>query len=257
MALQFTQASSNKVTVTNPLTITGSFSYVLWIRQRGAPNNSEGTNKGAIDLLVFFDNWFCNVPRATTAAQSDVTNANLFPDGNWVFLAVTYSEASGVRFYRGTQTAPPSEMTYFATVAGSGATTSESGDLYICNRGAANILSPAHDIATSALFNAELPLNVIRDLWNSAPMLPSCKMLFELGFNGVGQQPDLSGSRNAGTVTGASVKNHPYANPYRPQPRRKWQGYDGFGPLMSRRILARAPTTGGFRSRIAGGFIST
>lgn len=217
-ALQLSQSSTDKIVVTNPLTYGSgvSFTYIWWMKQRGIPPDSHGTTKGVSDVFVHFTNWFMSVPRATTASQSEVSDAVLFPNGNWTFVAETYSETNGVKIYRGSLTSAPVEVTYaVGRTVGSGATSADSGDLYIGNRGPSNTLAPPHDLAMFQLHNAELTLAQIRQQWMRPRKTSTMKLYFQFGFNGTGTQTDYSGNGKNGTVTGTTKIGHvPIAAPF-------------------------------------------
>lgn len=215
MALVFGDGTTNKVTITNPLTFGAgtTFSVCWWLQQRFLPAaNSHGTSKGTTcDLLVYNTvsvAWFMEVLRATTNAHIDITDANLFPDTGWTFLAHTYSEGNGCKIYRGNLTTVPAEVSYVTQTVGVGNTTANSGDLWVGNRSAAGALSVDHNIAVFMLFNTELTLGDIRRQWMWPHMDTGCIVFQHLGFNGTGTQTDWSGAGNSGAVTGATVGDH-------------------------------------------------
>lgn len=220
MSLTFAGSTTDKVTVTNPLTFGAGteFTYDLWVKQDSAPANAAGTNKGSNDLLVFFNNWFSNVIRATTDANTVPSGGTVFPDANWTYLAITYSEADGIRFFRGTLTTAPVELGYASPrTVGSGNTAADSGDLYICNRGSTGSNSPAHTIHSAQLSNTRLTLGQITARWRRSRNYANTVFRLSLGNNGTGTQPDLSGNGHSGTVTGATQT----ANAPLPKSRRK------------------------------------
>lgn len=211
MSLSFAQATTNKVTVTNPLTFGSgtAFTYIQWVKQRAVPANSQGTSKGGCDLFVFSSNWFTEVPRATTTSYTLYTDASVFPTLNeWVFLASRYNETDGVDWYRGTLTSAPVLLSGTKTL-GAGATSANTSDLWIGNRNATSSLSAAHDIGQCELINASLSLDEIVQQWSRWTNLSSTVMNLRLGENGTGTQPDYSGNGNAGTITGATLSDNP------------------------------------------------
>ena len=220
MSLSLAQATTDKVIVTNPLTFGAgaAFSYVQWVKQRAAPGGSQGTGKGGFDFFVFSGGsglWFAEIGRAGGAAIGTYTNSDLFPDTDWSYIVVTYSEGNGVRMYRGSFTIAPAILTQSSgSTNGSGNTNSDTGDLWIGNRGSGTSLSPAHDIALVELWPIELTAAQIVARWGGSLLTTAPSMRLLLGDNGTGTQPDLSGNGKSGTVTGTTQ----IANP--PWPRR-------------------------------------
>ena len=229
MAKLLNQATTDKVTVANPYTIeSGSaFTFCEWVLQRGAPANGQGTGKlgsSAIDLFVFFTNWFCEVPRFTTTANAFVSGANLFPSSDvWTFVGITYSESDGVRIYRGTLSTPMVELSYVSRTVGVGATLACDGNLIIGNRSASSTLAPRHNIAHVSLWDQILTvehMNLLRIFpyaaahrfsvgGGGAGTVVNLKSYHPLTESAAATALDHSGNGNNGTVTGMALAADP------------------------------------------------
>ena len=233
MALDFTAATTNKVTVTNPQTFgAGSaFSWCMWIMRTAALSNTQGMSKGGVDLFVFSTTgtvMFFNIPRATTGSNAKVLSS-AFVLNEWEFWAGTYDETDGPRLFKGTLTSPVAEVTYSARVVGAGNTTADSGNLFINNRGAANVLAIGARIGTFNWFNRRLSLaELAQQQWQPLPASGS-QFFGHLGYDAANSVvADLSGNGRNGSITGAAIAAHvPLGSP-------------------TRRILARARPLGNF-----------
>lgn len=214
MAVQFTLDTTDKLQISNPHTLAAGseFSICGWVRRSSGIGTSwDGggiwcRGDGTLSSLAYFTNWLSNVPRDTTDALSVVPDANMWPGGNfvWHFMAITYSEASGIRIYVGQHGVVPAEVTYNATpTVGSGDTTANSTDFVIGNRNVSGSLALPVQVATTHYFSEELSLTQIIQQWHGSPLRDSSLMLFDL--HGTGNQPDLSGNGNNATATGTAV----------------------------------------------------
>ena len=218
MAVRMQLDTTDKITVTNPQTITDSnpdFSFCCWVRQTSTPNGawtSSGSNKGANDLLVFVNGigWFSNVLWSSSFDETRITNANLFPDGNdsWTFIAVTFSKSNNIQFYVGTPTTAPTKPTQSISSTGTGTVTTNSGDLYLGNRGAANALSLNWDWARAHWISKELTLAEVQSCWMRDRPLPETEFLFDIGGDNLSTIYDLSDNKRNGTGTGLAATDH-------------------------------------------------
>jgi len=129
----------------------------------------------------------------------------------WYFVAMTADSTVG-HIYTGTLTTPVVESSYGASTAGSGSPDADGArSLFVGNVDATSpTLAFQGRIAWAAVWNRVLTREEIQ----AQQFKPFCKssdgcVLFtHLGWAGTGTQPDLSGSSNNGTVTGATVSDH-------------------------------------------------
>lgn len=208
MSLEFDANTTDKVTVTNPHSIgAGSaFSWLMWIKRTAALTNAQGFSKGSgtgLDYFVNFSGFFAEVPRATTTAQS-VISSTILVQSVWEFMAGTYDETDGIRFFNGSLSAPLAEVSYSSRTIGAGNTTANSGDIIINNRGSTNSLSMPCRIATFAWFDRRLSLaELLRQQF--APMPDrGCKFFSHMGLT-ENTVPDWSGLGNNGVPTGTVI----------------------------------------------------
>ena len=210
-ALSLSGGTNDRVVVPNPLTFGAgtAFTYCQWVRQRSAPTNGWGSSKGSgIDTLVYFANWFTEVPRVGTTSNTTVTDAALFPDTNWTCIISTYDETNGIRIYRGTQTKPLVDLfPYASQTVGSGSTTTDSSSLNIGNRPSAS-QAPSHDIAWAALFPVVLSLQDMRS-WQDTPRSAVGKITgkcWQLGVDGTAVVRESGGQAAFnGAVIGTTI----------------------------------------------------
>lgn len=221
MAKAFAAGTTDKVAVTNPFTLGAatSFTYAFWVKQRFRPSNSQGTDKGSVDLFVFSAaNWFCEVPRATTNALASVSDTGvMFPTLNvWTFVAITYDETNGIKIYKGTLAAAMAEVSYAATpTVGAGNTNADSGDLFIGNRNGASALSVDHNYEHVSLWDKTLTMNHMNQLRIFPYAAPhrfvapngtaTLKGYWPFTESANATARDHSLNANHGTVTGATV----------------------------------------------------
>lgn len=163
----------------------------------GNRKQANWTAAGALDVFV---------SRATTSANSVSPNAQ-FVVNVWYTVGITYDGTNGVKIYSGTGTSALSEIgSYTTQTVGSGATNTDSGNLYVGNSSAGTATLQAR-VAGVAYFNRILALGEMRQ-WQSRHVgvaTADCKLYSELGYNGTGTQTDWTGNGNAGTVTGPTV----------------------------------------------------
>ncbi len=216
-AFRFTQSNSNIVTVTNPLTFGSgtTFTLITWIKQRVAtPNNNQGSfQKGNADIIVYATataTWRCYMVRDGVDADTRVANSIIFPSTTaWRFVALTYSETNGCRFYLGDLTTSPTQPTYAVNVVGDSATTVDSGNFTIGSRGGTS--AAGADIAFVMLTNTEMSIGEIKRQWRRSSVVPGTLVFMHMGFTGMTTQIDWSGKRNNGAITtgtGLSIIGH-------------------------------------------------
>lgn len=173
MGLRWTDGTTDKITVINPLTFGAgtAFSVVMLARRRvnvsaGTDTflNGQGMNKGGNDLLAYSSAlaaYFLNVNRAGGLAEVQIAEAvftgTVMPLNTWAWIALTYNETVGCQvFYMRPGGVTFIEPTYSSQVVSSGDTSADTGDLYIGNRGAATTLAPPLDIETFAMYPRRL-----------------------------------------------------------------------------------------------------
>lgn len=220
MGAFYNNLTTDKITVTNPLTFGPGteFTYYQWFRREVAYfDTSVGTSKGALgtDFIVWFtgvNQYGASVLRATTNAEI-LTNTDIFPNGSWSFGCVTYTEAAGLRLYKGAPGVPATEVTYATQTVGAGSTSAETGDLYVNNRGAAASSSLGGTLGVAAFFDRALPLGeIVSQQFHPRPN-SNCRFLY-VPFSTT-TIPDLSGNGRAGTGTGLEIGDAPpIANPF-------------------------------------------
>lgn len=210
MSLGFNGGSTDKVTVPNPQTIgaASAFSWLQWIRRTAALGNGQGTGKGGIDVFAYSAGaLFMEVPRATTKASA-ICDAALLAQSEWEFWAGTYDESDGPRLFKGTLGSQVAEVAYTSRAVGAGATSADSGDLWIDNRGAATSQAMYCLIETFAWSTRRLSLAELV-LQQFAPMPDAgCTFFSHLGLTGL-SAPDWSGNGRTGQVASSILDEHP------------------------------------------------
>ncbi len=149
-----------------------------------------------------------------TVQLSYITNTTPFAStGTWVFLAVNIdtSAAAGQRanVWTGTLTALATEATYGTATDGSGTPTSVTADpFWIGNiNGASQALQGT--VASVRVYASTLTLAQVQSLqFNSIGPLTRLGH-WQLGYSGVGNQPDYSGNLSTCTNSGAVLANDP------------------------------------------------
>jgi hypothetical protein len=138
------------------------------------------------------------VTRATTNATAQGA-AGTVVTGVWYDLWFTYDETDGARVFKGTPTAPPSEISYNTRTVGSGATNTNSTAIAIGNDVTfATAFQGRSDLFE--LYSRRLELSQIRD----GKMAPVVRL--PLGVYGSGVlQPNVMGGGNHGLRTGATL----------------------------------------------------
>jgi hypothetical protein len=219
MALDFTNAGSAKnVSVTAAASINSltTLTYLAWVYRTGTDTSSPDMfNKGAFPdsrkefgLSDSAGTLRGVIDRATTdctAVSTTSINTN-----EWSCVAMTYSEANGIKMYYGTLSTALSEVSYASQVTGSGATGDDSATAQEFggrSAGTANANFPGY-IATVSICNAEMSLAEIQRQQFRPQITSSCVLYQHFGYNGTGTQADWSGNLNNGTVTTATVTQH-------------------------------------------------
>lgn len=210
MAFGFTGSSGGEITVTNPQTLgAGSaFSWFQWVKLTGTLANSQGTDKGGVDLFVYFNNGISfEVPRATTNSFSQIFST-LFVLNEWQFWAGTYDESDGARLFKGTLGEQVSEVSYFSRTTGAGNTSVDSGDLFINNRGSAPSLSMPLEIEMFAWFDRRLSLTELIQQQFAPRPTAGCRFLSHF-IHGTGIAIDWSGAGRTGMPSSVTVAQRP------------------------------------------------
>ena len=150
-----------------------------------------------------------------TAALLAVAGVDVVTLDAWNFLAARW-DTGGVdgdqQLFHGDLTTIVTEISsYSFQTVGSGFPSSHAaGSFVIGNRGDGTPLfrEADGDVAVVAIWNRRLSLGEIRAQQFHPHVTVNCRGFWYLGFNGTGTQPDLSGTGNNGTVTGATVADH-------------------------------------------------
>lgn len=226
MSLTFGAASSDVVSVAaassiNTLT---SKSVCVWFypttvsdAQRIIAKGLDGSFNGW-DLSFQPDgtlNWYTN--RATS--NSHVGTSTVITASKWWFCAATYQESgTTAQIYLGDLSLPATEHTA-SYQAGSGATASDSAMALTIGNNVSAAVPFLGRIYVTSLLNRVITLGEIRRLQEATRpkaepnlreiVVPGTVMLIYPGANGTKAQPDMSGNRNHGTVTGATVSMDP------------------------------------------------
>jgi hypothetical protein len=227
-ALRFSGANSHRVTVAPAATINNmaAETWVAVVRRTGTGMSLNIAGKTTAAFPTGFGPVFvCNstavgdikFSRWRTSTEDQATSdANALPLNRWRIIAAAYDSAQAgaarTRLYYADFGAALSETpTYASTNTTADSTMDDSGtSLQIGNTGSLVQAFPG-DIARFAIFNVQLTLGLLRTLGFdlAAWRMPSLVGLWEFGQNGTGQQVDLSGRRNYGLVTGATVAPGP------------------------------------------------
>jgi hypothetical protein len=228
-ALRFGAANSHRVAVlpSADLNTLAAFTWAGIVRRTGASLGAGNALCGKNDP-TFPDGWGPRLVHAQVAAgdvrfllwrtSSDEdfrTDGNALPLNQWRKIAVAYDRAQAgaarCRIYHGPVDGPLIEATYAVQTTSADTVIDDSASsFYIGNQGTLT-QSFLGDIARWATFTGQLSLGLLRTLDRdlSTWLLPQCVGLWELGANGTGQQVDLSGNRNYGLVTSATVIDGP------------------------------------------------
>ncbi len=141
--------------------------------------------------------------------------------GAWQFLACTWdtSGSNGNQLmYRATLTATAlTQPTYSAQAVGSGTHDDSSATVTLGNGNGGSTNSFAGTIAVFGWWNRTMTAGELASQMFTPHASNGCIALFALGRNGTGTQPNLCGTKTAGTVTGfaaaAGVPLAPFFNP--------------------------------------------
>ena len=155
----------------------------------------DAPDEGAIRFIVF-----------RSSITDYVSAAAAVPLNTWVYVAVTFDDAlaTEVGIYTGSLSAIATEVSYNTTTNGSGTPTSDAGvNLYVGNleRAPTNPFNGRED--NIRIWNRRLTLEQIQQTQFDYEAQPSGLVLFSI-YDGTGQQADLSGNGNNGTVTRAT-----------------------------------------------------
>lgn len=218
MALSFT--STNVVTVIGNSSFNNAWdnggTVMVWIYQTSTANPTAWVFPGGTSCQfnpnttsVLF-----GIGRATQNLNMVTAFSNLptFGTNKWSFLAAVWN-VTGVNgdqhLYHGDLTTLAAEASAYAIQrVGSGSVNSSAGLNTLIGNVAGGSQPMAGSIALVAIWNRQLSLAEIRQQQFRPMPTSGCVLLLQLGFNGTGTQPDLSGSTNAVSVTGASVADH-------------------------------------------------
>ena len=143
------------------------------------------------------------------------SSASTYTANVWQYLVSTFDMAGAngdQKCFRGLLDTVVSEVSgYDSQLVGSGAAFTNTGlNQTLGNRDAADL--PVQGLmAWAAIYDRQLSLAEIRqqqyNIWT--PIDPdNCLGFWNLGFNGTGTQPDWSGNRNNGTVSGGAAEDN-------------------------------------------------
>ncbi len=148
-----------------------------------------------------------------TADSLSVINTVLV--NQWNFLVTTFQAGNTpeVRLYWGDLDTEVSEVSYFSNQQSQGDVNEKAGDPFLVGS-AGNLFFFLGRIATVAVWPlTTLTLSQIKVVQrNPLLVLDGCELLSYYGFEGLGTQPDYSGSNNPGTPASVSLESYPPIN---------------------------------------------
>jgi hypothetical protein len=159
------------------------------------------------------------VDYATTDADARGQN-NDFTINNWWFVAVTFDGVTAPKLYIGNLTTPVHEIaSYSISTAPSGARVTDGGARTIIgnldNGGVVNAGFQGRIAVANFIQGSVLSLGQLKQHQFNPHAEAGSRIFTWYGFNGTGTQPDWSGNKNNGTVTGAKIApNVPIAAPF-------------------------------------------
>lgn len=224
-ALNFTNNTSDRVDIGSGTTIDDltTFTILVWCfptANSAAPRKlwQKGTiaGGGGYRLLQVLNTSGAiegELDRATGDIQIDTNNSSL-TTGAWQFYAFV-ADINGVNtaqhIYGGSQTAVLSEFGYAVRSAGSGAAVTDNTQNGIIGNNSGNASAFQGYIAYAAVYNIALTSAQIENQRHHPhrTMNDGCVEMTWLGLSGTGNQLDLSGNGNDGTVTGATQIDGP------------------------------------------------
>ncbi len=199
------------------------YTFLIWVYRTGtifAGGRFYGKGSAATQQEQFaYNGTSGNVRIIRTRAGVDlqyVTNDTPMDTANkWMFLAATVNtgNAAGQRgnIYHGDLMSLAVESTYGTATDGDASNDSQAADNFMV--GHDNSCSGSNTpqrIAYVQYIARELTLGEIRSLQFHPRVVAGTVLLSHLGFNGVGTQADLSGSKNNGTVTNSAATTSPH-----------------------------------------------
>lgn len=165
-------------------------------------NNGETGGAGRLNSQIRYSGSDAAAVSANSTIVVDVWNC--------VVIVVDSADSQHVRFYRGDLSTPLAEASYSSTANSTGTIDGQGGPFRVGSNIAAS-QNCASDIATimfwgsTALTLAQMQMHQFR----SYPQVAGCELFVQYGWQGVGTQVDYTGTGNNGTVTGATVADHP------------------------------------------------
>ena len=180
----------------------------IWQKGIGASNNQHyfGNSASAVELVI----------KRTTNCFATSAFGNFANDGTskWLFYAATFDTggANGdQKLYIGDLSAVAAVPSSYSTqTVGSGTVGSDAGDNgFLGNNSASGGHWPGHIAYVQIISGTLLTSGQIASMQWRPRMVAGTVGLWILGYNGTSTQPDWSGSGNNGTVTGATVVDHP------------------------------------------------
>ncbi len=215
MSLVFGGANSDRVSCSGVPAVSASATWLVWHfpTTRTSGRRIFGRSDGATYDTSLYWSFFGNglslgASFSTTAAAADSTKT--FTLNKWAFSAATLRGAgNNPKIFTGDLSAAATEDSYSGQTAPAGSVSDDSSvNLAIGNVGTGFTSAYQGNIAVAAYFARELTLGeIVR--WQFRPFVDAdCKYYLHLGFNGTGTQPDWSGNGVAGTVTGATARDH-------------------------------------------------
>jgi hypothetical protein len=216
MALSFT-GTAHRVNLTAGLGCPSAFSIMAWIHPTtittlrrlwiwygndGIAYNHElyWASSTALEFRVIRAGGISIAPAAT----------GTFSTNKWWFVGATYDDTDGPRMFLGDLTTPLTEVAYNGSrTVSSGAirNTGETGHI-IANAGTSTAFQGR--VANMVRAQRRMELEELRaQQWGFSPEA-DWDMYFELGYQGIGTQPNLTtlGNGKNGTVTSATVGDH-------------------------------------------------
>lgn len=197
----------------NPCTI------LLWLKFTSTPSASWvlGKQNSAADGWSIFipgsDTTAIRLDHTGTTPLQNATDTGFISVGDWQFLAFVCDQGAGDSAQKTFTGDPRTEAVENTSPInqqdGSGLNSEASFNLDLGDSPRGFWDSAPMDVACLAMYSEGLNLGQIRT-WQFAPqnLTPNSEIFCHLGLRGTGTQPDWSGNRNNGAVTGATQSAH-------------------------------------------------
>jgi hypothetical protein len=143
----------------------------------------------------------------TTEANGRSTNGagHILTANKWWFVAGVLDSSKVPHTFMGDLTTTVYENTYATQTTGVGTNVSDATGVGAIGNRDDNTFAFQGRIAVCGYENIGMTLAELKRLQFQPHKTASTKLLYRLGFNGTGTQPDMSGNGTGGTVTGATL----------------------------------------------------